>query len=163
MSILGISQLLLTQFWPNFKGGFLGPSLADSNCHGDICPGNICPGNICPVQKYLTCYWHNFYQTFWTQFFKALIYFGPEIFLDPVAFRPKIYKKWTQNYSWQKKIWTNFFLYLRTLNFGSKLFLDTTFLMTNHFFAIFSAIFFFYFKFLWPQIFSPTIFFDCMF
>ena len=45
-----ISQLLLAQFWPNFKRRFLGPSRANSNCHNDICPGNIFPGNICPYQ-----------------------------------------------------------------------------------------------------------------
>ena len=56
LSILVISQLLLARFWPNFKGRFLGPSLTDVNCHGDICPGNICQGDICPYQKYLICY-----------------------------------------------------------------------------------------------------------
>ena len=48
LSISGISQLLLTQFWPNFETRFLVPSWTDSNCHCDICPGNICPGDICP-------------------------------------------------------------------------------------------------------------------
>ena len=47
MSISGISQLLLTRFWWNFTGRFLGTSRTDSNCHSDIYPGNICPGNIC--------------------------------------------------------------------------------------------------------------------
>ena len=67
-----MSQLLLTRFWPNFKGRFLGPSLTDSNCHSDICPGNICPGDICPYQEYLNCYWSDFDQTlkvgFWNHF-----------------------------------------------------------------------------------------------
>ena len=58
-----ISQLLLTQFWPNFKDSFLGLSWTDSNCHSDICPGNICQGDICPYQEYLSCYWPDFYQT----------------------------------------------------------------------------------------------------
>ena len=31
-----ISQLLLSQFWPNFKGRFLVLSWADSNCQGNI-------------------------------------------------------------------------------------------------------------------------------
>ena len=54
---------LLAQFWPNFKGRFLGPSLVNSNCHGDICPGNICRQNICPYQQYLSCYCTDFDQT----------------------------------------------------------------------------------------------------
>ena len=56
-----ISQLLVTQFWPNFKGRFLGPSSTDSNYNGDICPSNICHGDICPHQKYLS--WSNFDRT----------------------------------------------------------------------------------------------------
>ena len=56
-STSAISQLLLTRFWPNFKHGFLGPSLTHPNYHGDICPGNICPVDICPYRKYLSCYW----------------------------------------------------------------------------------------------------------
>ena len=65
MSISGISQLLLTQFWWYFTGRFLGTSRTDSNCHsdiclGNICPGNICPGDICPYQLLLTQYWPKF-------------------------------------------------------------------------------------------------------
>ena len=65
LSISGISQLLLTRFWPNFKGRFLGLSWTDFNYHSiicpcNICPGNICPGNICPYQEYLSCYWPDF-------------------------------------------------------------------------------------------------------
>ena len=63
MSISGISQLLLTQFWWNFKGSFLGTSRTDSNYQVDICPGNICPGDICPYQEYLSCYWPDVDQT----------------------------------------------------------------------------------------------------
>ena len=51
LSISGISQLILTRFWPNIKGRFLGPSLTDSKCHGDICTGNICPDNFFPYQE----------------------------------------------------------------------------------------------------------------
>ena len=69
LSISGISQLLLIQFSPNFKGRIFGPCLKDANCYGDICPGNICPGDICPYKQYLSCYWSDFDQTFWTQFF----------------------------------------------------------------------------------------------
>ena len=53
MSISGISQLLLTWFWWNFTGRFLGTSRADSNCHSDICTGNICPPlEICRCSLY---------------------------------------------------------------------------------------------------------------
>ena len=71
-SMSEISWLLLTQFWPNCKGRFLEPSWTDSNCKGDICPGDICQGNICTYQEYLGCYWPNFEQTFWAQFFWGL-------------------------------------------------------------------------------------------
>ena len=37
MSISGISQLLLTQCWPNFKGRFKRQSLTDANYYSDIC------------------------------------------------------------------------------------------------------------------------------
>ena len=50
-------QLLLTRFWPNFKGRFLGPSWTDSNCSSDICPDNIRPSYICPYQEYFSCCW----------------------------------------------------------------------------------------------------------
>ena len=63
LSISGISQLLLTQFWWNFKGSFLGTSRTDSNYQVNICLGNICPDQICPHQKYLSCYWPNFDET----------------------------------------------------------------------------------------------------
>ena len=63
LSISGISQLLLTQYLPNFKGMFLEPSLTDANRYCDICPVNICPGDICPYQEYLSCYRLNFDQT----------------------------------------------------------------------------------------------------
>jgi len=59
-----IYQLLLTKFWWNFKGRFLGTSRTDSNWHGTIYPGNICLGNICPYQEYFSCYWTNFDETF---------------------------------------------------------------------------------------------------
>ena len=60
LSISGISQLLLTRLWPNFKGRFLGPSSTHANCYGDICARNIYPGNICPYQEYLNYYWPYF-------------------------------------------------------------------------------------------------------
>ena len=78
----------MARFGPNFKGRFLGPSLTDANCHSDICPGNICPGNICPYQEYLSCYWPNFDQTFWTRFFAGFEFL------------------WTQNFVDSKFLWT---------------------------------------------------------
>ena len=62
-SVLAISQLLLTRFWPNFKRRLLRTSRTDSNCYGDICPGNICSGDICPYQEYLSCCWLDFDQS----------------------------------------------------------------------------------------------------
>ena len=63
MSLCAKFQLLMTQFWWNFKDRFLGTSRTDSNCHGDICPGNICPRDICPYQEYLSSNWPNFDET----------------------------------------------------------------------------------------------------
>ena len=63
LGISGISQMLLTRFWWNFKGRFLGTSRTDSYCHGNICQGNICPGDICPYQEFLSSYQLNFDQT----------------------------------------------------------------------------------------------------
>ena len=108
--ISGISQLLMTQFWPNFKGRILGPCLKDADCYGDICQGNICPGDICSYMQYLSFYWSNFDQFFldhdfcgpkysWTKLLRTHIFlmqiffsspkmlgltvFIPEILLDP--------------------------------------------------------------------------------
>ena len=41
-----------------FKARFLGSSITDANCHGDICPGNIFP-----CQEYFTCCWPDFNKT----------------------------------------------------------------------------------------------------
>ena len=56
-STLEISQLLLTRFWWDFKGSFLGTSTTDSNYQVDICQGKICPINICIYQfRQIVCY-----------------------------------------------------------------------------------------------------------
>ena len=78
LSISGISQLLLTRFWWNFAGRFLGTSIKDFNCQVDICPGNICPGNffpghICPHQEYLSYYWPDVDKTLNVNFFDHLL------------------------------------------------------------------------------------------
>ena len=80
LSLSGIFQLVLTKFRPNFKGRFLGQSLTDVNCCGDIYPGNICPGNTCPSEC-LCCFWPNFDQTFVTQYFVGLTFFGLKFYL----------------------------------------------------------------------------------
>ena len=122
-SMSAISQLLLTRFWWNFKGRFLWTFRTESNCQGDICPCNICPRNICPYQQYLSCYWADFDQSFWTQFFGALIFidhnfFGPNFFrlkyfLDQKVFGPKIFS--LQIFFWPKFFWTRFFSDLNPL------------------------------------------------
>ena len=63
LSISAISQLLLAQFWSNFKQRVLGTYRTDYNCQHDICSGNICPWDICPYQQYLSCYWPDLDQT----------------------------------------------------------------------------------------------------
>ena len=39
----------------NFKDRFLGLSLKNSNCQGDICQSIICQGDISPYQEYPIC------------------------------------------------------------------------------------------------------------
>ena len=88
LSMLGISQLLLTQFLPNFKGWFLRPSLTYAHFHGAICSRNICPGDICPYRHNLSCYCPNFDQTFFWN--KNL--FGHKIFPHlKFLFRPNFF------------------------------------------------------------------------
>ena len=72
LSISGISQLLLTQFWWNFKGRFLGTFRTDSNCQGYKYQGKICPHDICPYQEYLSCFWPDFDQTLKLPFWDIL-------------------------------------------------------------------------------------------
>ena len=126
LSISGISQLLLTRLWPNFKGRFLGLSWTNFNYCSNICPGNFCSGDICPYQEYLSCYWPIFDQTFWTGFLAGLgskfcldqnlvwpklfepklyghIFFGPRFF-RPKFFGPKIF--WTFYFFRSKLFWT---------------------------------------------------------
>ena len=74
LSISGISQLLLTWFWWNFKCSFLRASRTDSNYQVDICTCNICPGDICPYQEYPSCYWPDVDKTlkvgFWNHLYQ---------------------------------------------------------------------------------------------
>ena len=118
LSISGIYQLLLTRFWPNFKGRFLGQSITDAKCHGDIFPGNIFPGIICPFPEYLSCCWPNNEQTFWTQLWG----------LNDNIFCSKFF--W-HNFFWPQ----NVFEQKNTLNpnFFEPHIFDWTFFLTQHF------------------------------
>ena len=100
LSILGISQLLLTRCWPNFKGRFLDPSLTDASRYGDICPVNICPGDICQYQEYLSGYRLNFDHTFKVNLLEPKFIWTPNIldlnffnlnFLDQNFFGPDFF------------------------------------------------------------------------
>ena len=120
LSISRISQLLLTRFWWNFKGRFLGTSRTESNCHRGICPCNICPDDNCPYQEYLSCYWPNvgslfgptfFYLNFLDQNFLGPNFFWPKIVLDPTLLGLKFFglglfldqKVFGPNFFWQQE------------------------------------------------------------
>ena len=114
LSISGIFQLLLPQFWANIKCRFLEPSSTDANCHGDICPTNIYPGNICPCRNISLVSDPILSKIFGPKFFGALIFLtkilsGPkywtkfclnQIFLDPQIFNINSFwhKFWIQNF-----------------------------------------------------------------
>ena len=78
LSISGVFQLLLTRFWPNFNGRFLGPCLTDANCL---------------ATKIFSKF---FFQTqFFSKIFSDTKSIGPKIFwthnfFGPKVFRPKI-------------------------------------------------------------------------
>jgi len=117
-----LSQLLLTQFGPNFKVSFLGASLTGVNCHSDFCPGNICFGDICPYQHWgSNIIWTTFC---WTQTL------GIQNYLDPKL-------SWAQNSSWiqyfldQKLFWIQN-LILAQILFDPK-FLEPKFSLTQNF------------------------------
>ena len=110
LSISGVSRLLLTRFWWDFKGRFLEPSLTDANSQGDICPGNICPGDICPYQQYLSCYWPDFDQTFVTQFLGGL-----NVLFDYTPFLPKCL--WARSFCGPKILWSKILIFLNLNSF----------------------------------------------
>ena len=140
LSISGISQLLLTQFWPKFKYRFLDPSSTDANCHGDICPSNIYPVNICPYRNISAFSDPILTKLFRTKFLGTLFFlpkyffaqniFWPKILFDPNFFEPKIifnknsfwHKLCTQNFVEQNFLLQNFFGYI---------FFGWTILLTN--------------------------------
>ena len=113
LSISGTSQLFVTLFWPNFNAMFLGSSLKDSNCHGDICSGNICPNEMCSYYHNLSCYWPNFHETFGTQFFGPMNFFVPKIFWIKMFLLPKTllgHIFYTQNFLDPNIFWIQNFL-----------------------------------------------------
>ena len=79
LSISRIFQLLLTWFWQNSKGMFLGPPLTDANCHSEIFP----------------------------LIFSGTKYFGLWYFLDHNYSRLKI--SFDSKFCWPKFSWLNFF------------------------------------------------------
>ena len=113
LSISGISQLLVTRFWPNFKGRFLGPSLTDVNCHGIICLGNICPGHICSYQHNLSCYWLT---SFWPKFWDLIFCINISDVTDTILLkllRPNFLEALNfggQFFCWKIFFWPKYFL-----------------------------------------------------
>ena len=142
LSISATSQLLPNQFWPNFKGRFLGPSLPDAICQFNIFLDNICPDDICTklfrtqfcgVQNSI---WLKFCQTqtffnpncFWPKFFWTQNLFEPKIFLTQKSFGQK---------SFETKFTGAKILFDRNIldpSFFWQIFLDPKIFMTNKFF-----------------------------
>ena len=156
LSILGISQLLLTRFWPNFKCMLLKISLTNINCHCDICQGSICLGNNCPYQDYFIYYWSNLDQTFWAQFFGCLSFLGPKFCLTTL-FHPKLF--WTHNF-FGPKIYLDPKIFWTQIFFKPKIVFDPTFFLTQNFFLTqhFFDINFLYTNFFNQTFFGPKIF-----
>ena len=109
LSITGISQLLWTQCWPNFKGRFREPSITDANRYG-----GISPANICPYQEYLSCYWLYVDETskvgskkiYYLNFFRDVAFYLNILY--PQFLCPKCFCThncfWTQKCFWPKII-----------------------------------------------------------
>ena len=118
MSISAISQ-----FWPNFEGRFLGPSLPDAICQGNIFPDNICPGDI---------FWPNFVGAS-TNFFRSKIILI-KILLDTNFFLTQ--NVFDQLFFYPKCFWTQIFLTKNSFDpksFGAQIFLDQNFVRSKHF------------------------------
>ena len=103
-NISAVTDPILTKLQ---KDRFLGPSLTDANCHGDICQTNICLGHICPYQEYVAQFWPNIWDpiilqalTFLieiflpkfclTQIFWDLKIFSTKYFVSPKFFNPRL-------------------------------------------------------------------------
>ena len=77
----------VTRFGQNFIGSFMGQSLTDANCYGDICPGNICTSNISSISQLLP--------NFLEPIFRGLDYSRPH-FVDQTYLDP--YISWTKKF-----------------------------------------------------------------
>ncbi len=77
---------------PNFNDRFLGPSLTNANCDGDIWQGGICPGDIDVYKSrisQLILTW--FLPNFWTHVFGGLSFWGPKLFRTKLFLTPNIF------------------------------------------------------------------------
>ena len=125
LSISGISQLLLTQCWPNFKGRFLEPSLTDANRYGDICPVNIgyCLNSDQPLKvDYKRNVNVNFLEPdYFTWNFCTPNFFGPQFSLDQIFFNLNLF-----NLNFLDNNFLDHLFYLPKM-FGSNTFWPTVF------------------------------------
>ena len=132
LSIYGISHLLLTRCWTNFKGGFLEPSLTDANRYGDTCWVNISGMS----QLLLTKLWANFKCRSKKKKFD-FNFWEPDHFTWSFLY----HKLWSSKFFGPQNVfWPNFFLRLYffklnvldnifwTLLFFTKFFFDPTLL-----------------------------------
>ena len=99
---------------------------------------HICPGDICPYQQYRSCYWFDFDQTFWTQFFGVIIFVDHNVlgFFNPMFIwvldtskkfsRPKVF--FGPNFFWVTMLLLDPKCFFRSkIFFEPKFFLDQTF------------------------------------
>ena len=134
LSILGICQLLLIQFWPNFKGRILGPSLEDANSillssqHMSWRHLSISAISQLLLSQFLPNFWEPIFFgaliLFWNKFILTLIFFRPTIFVYPKFFyclHPNIF--------WSKK----FFCQHLDLKYFEPTIFNTTFFWTQIF------------------------------
>ena len=110
LSIPELSQQLLTQFWLNFRGRFLGSSFTDANLHSDIRPSTFVLATSVHI-RIISAVWSHFDQTFWTNFFAGFNSFLPNIFWIKFSLDPKLL--WTQNFVDSKFLWTQKFVDLK--------------------------------------------------
>ena len=106
-------QEYISCYWPNFDQTFLAQFFESLNFlaqnfvspkffeHNNFLDQN-CFGDICPYQDYLSCYWPDFFETFWVKFFCnqnfedqnffwTLIFFYPTSYCINIAFEPKFF------------------------------------------------------------------------
>ena len=127
-SILAIPPLLLNQFWPNFKGRFLGQSLTDANCQGDIyVQAKFVLVTFVHIRNVAT----QILPIFLTHFCEAK-FSWPKIlfhwiFLESNIFGPKLF--WDPNILEPTLFWIKICL-------GPKIFLNSRFFWTQFFFWI---------------------------